>query len=371
MDGLAKMCGLLQDDLSYEIFWARLRYDIECSIDSALRLFELTGMISKEEADFQKTWKDTFKNLEHEGKKIVLYGCGVGRAIAELILKENINFFGFCDRNSEAYVSGVLGKPVLPPNYILEHADEFYIVITTMDYYLEIYRFLKQNQFPEEHILPYFSKRGVSFSNLINRQYFDFPELYSSNTAFVDAGCFDCQSSIRFAQWCNGNYSKIIAFEPDYDNYRRCTEIKRLNSIERMELIHAGLSNTSGIARFSANANSSSYFIETDRLDSSMKGIGHACGKIEEIHTIALDDMSVETKIGFIKMDIEGEEYRALQGAKDTLLRDKPLLAISVYHRRGDILAIMDYLHNLIPEYRFWIRHYSPIGLETVLYAAI
>lgn len=70
-------------------------------------------------------------------------------------------------------------------------------------------------------------------------------------------------------------------------------------------------------------------------------------------------------------MDIEGAEHQALQGARGTLQRDKLLLAISVYHRKGDVLAIMDYLHETIPEYRFWLRHYSPIGLETVLYAAI
>ena len=51
-------------------------------------------------------------------------------------------------------------------------------------------------------------------------------------------------------------------------------------------------------------------------------------------------------------------------------VRDRPLLALSVYHRMGDMLAIMDYLHHLVSEYRFWLRHYS-VGLaDTVLYAA-
>lgn len=50
-------------------------------------------------------------------------------------------------------------------------------------------------------------------------------------------------------------------------------------------------------------------------------------------------------------------------------VRDRPLLALSVYHRMGDMLAIMDYLHHLVPEYRFWLRHYS-VGLaDTVLCA--
>ena len=34
------------------------------------------------------------------------------------------------------------------------------------------------------------------------------------------------------------------------------------------------------------------------------------------------------------------------------------------------MLAIMDYLHQLVPEYRFWLRHYSVGYTDTVLYAS-
>lgn len=84
----------------------------------------------------------------------------------------------------------------------------------------------------------------------------------------------------------------------------------------------------------------------------------------------ALDDVA-DTKIGLIKMDIEGAEFDALHGAKHVIQRDRPHLAICVYHKRGDMPAIMEYLHSLVPEYRFWLRHYGPLTYETVLYAAI
>lgn len=70
-------------------------------------------------------------------------------------------------------------------------------------------------------------------------------------------------------------------------------------------------------------------------------------------------------------MDIEGSEMAALHGARKTIQRDKPFLALSVYHRRGDILAILECLHSFVPEYRFWLRHYGPLAHETVLYAAV
>jgi len=72
-----------------------------------------------------------------------------------------------------------------------------------------------------------------------------------------------------------------------------------------------------------------------------------------------------------IKMDIEGAEFDALHGAEKTIRRDRPLLAVSVYHRQGDTLAIMDYLNSIVLEYRFWMRHYGLLQCDTVLYAAI
>ena len=92
---------------------------------------------------------------------------------------------------------------------------------------------------------------------------------------------------------------------------------------------------------------------------------------VETVHLEPLDQIVGDTPVGFIKMDIEGAELEALRGAEKSLLRDKPLLAICIYHKAGDMLAIMDYLHTLIPEYHFWVRHYSPFSYETLLYASI
>ncbi len=56
-------------------------------------------------------------------------------------------------------------------------------------------------------------------------------------------------------------------------------------------------------------------------------------------------------------------------GAHDTILRDKPKLAVSIYHKYEDMVQIPLYIKSLVPDYKLYVRHYSNNACETVLYA--
>lgn len=71
----------------------------------------------------------------------------------------------------------------------------------------------------------------------------------------------------------------------------------------------------------------------------------------------------------WIKMDIEGAELDALQGACETIKRNHPKLTICIYHSEADMLRIIEYIYDLVPEYKIYIRHHSRSEVETVLYA--
>ena len=70
-----------------------------------------------------------------------------------------------------------------------------------------------------------------------------------------------------------------------------------------------------------------------------------------------------------IKMDIEGSELRAIEGAKNTIRHYKPKLAIFVYHKPEDIFEIPLKILELDSGYKLYLRHYSYVDTETVLYA--
>ncbi|MEO1263023.1 MAG: FkbM family methyltransferase, partial [Bacteroidota bacterium] len=90
--------------------------------------------------------------------------------------------------------------------------------------------------------------------------------------------------------------------------------------------------------------------------------------------TTTIDDFVVEQnikKVDFIKTDIEGAEPFALNGAKETIKRFKPKLAISIYHSMDDFVNIIHQIDKLNLGYKFYLGHASIFTAETVLFCTV
>lgn len=365
---IGNLYDLLLDDQSRQVFWARLKCDIKPSIKHFISLFQSTGLLNSAQKNAQEGWDDMLTQLQKSGKKVVLYGAGTcGEIIGLQMQKEGWDFFAYCDRNAVAMSDGKLNRPVLTPEQLLEQANDCYVLICSTDYDTEIEQYLVENHFPKDHILPYFRSFGRSFSNLIKKEYLEFPEYFQKNTAFIDGGAFHAEDSIRFAAWSGGKYSCIYAFEPDPDSYQQAEQALQNAKLKHVKLIPAALGQVSDVATFVASHNMYSHIQTEEAVPGNLNPVNDST-HIYKIPIKRLDDVAEHT-VGFIKLDVEGQEMNALLGAKKTIQRDRPLLAICVYHRPGDMLDIMTYLHDLVPEYRFYLRHYSQIQYETVLYA--
>ena len=69
-------------------------------------------------------------------------------------------------------------------------------------------------------------------------------------------------------------------------------------------------------------------------------------------------------------MDVEGAELKSLMGARNTIIKNHPHLAICVYHKPSDLYEISGYILSLVPEYKFLLRHYCSREWETILYVS-
>jgi FkbM family methyltransferase len=87
---------------------------------------------------------------------------------------------------------------------------------------------------------------------------------------------------------------------------------------------------------------------------------------------ISIDDYVKNHDIApsFVKIDVEGNEMDVLAGAKETLVKYKPQLAVCLYHKPTDMWTIPELISEIVPEYRYWCRKNHPVG-EFVLYGAV
>lgn len=89
----------------------------------------------------------------------------------------------------------------------------------------------------------------------------------------------------------------------------------------------------------------------------------------DEAEIVTLDRICDEICPTYIKMDIEGEEYAALKGARNTVDKYNPKLGICIYHCIEDVWRIPFLIKEYSKDYKLFLRHHSGSAIETVCYA--
>ena len=187
--------------------------------------------------------------------------------------------------------------------------------------------------------------------------YFD-PEFVrlDGGNVIVDCGAFD-GDTIRELVNKEVNFTKLIAIEPDDDNFLRLQQyLMTLNSDlkERIEVHKLVVSSESGTVGF-------------DKMGDGKSGINHM-GKCE-VEKVSLDSLLACECPTLIKMDIEGAEYDALLGCRSIINKHHPMLAISLYHTPEDLWRIPLLISKLYHGYNLHIRRYADDCWEQVCYA--
>lgn len=192
-------------------------------------------------------------------------------------------------------------------------------------------------------------------------QYF-IRELFDKNMkgTFLDVGASIGDTLEKFFERTEHSFEKLYCFEPSQDAYE-ILQKKAEKYGDRIVLVNKGAWDKKEVLRFHQDAEHGASKIVSDKQEKTI-----------QISADKLDAMvDSKDKVVHIKMDIEGAEERALKGASEIIKRDKPMLAICVYHKNDDLIRIPQIIKGLVPEYKFYLRHHNVAGTETVLYAVV
>jgi FkbM family methyltransferase len=177
----------------------------------------------------------------------------------------------------------------------------------------------------------------------------------SDSEVFVDGGAYTGDTLLTFIRKTGGRYGRCYAFEPEPANIAKLNELAGRQRFRDVSIIGRGLWSKAAALRLAPSAAAAGSAI------SEAGGI--------PVETDTVDGAAPDAT--FIKLDVEGAELEALKGAAAVIERNRPKLAVCVYHRPGDLFEIPLFIKTLVPEYRLYLRQHQPISCETVLYAVV
>jgi FkbM family methyltransferase len=188
----------------------------------------------------------------------------------------------------------------------------------------------------------------------------DLFEYYEERETIVDAGAYD-GDTLREVIAQGHRFSYYLALEPDPVNLATLREFVSTLPMEFRDRVE-----TLPLALFSRRA----------RMH--MEGAGTVSAALQpvvgsdvagDVECVALDELLGGRSLSFLKLDIEGAEPDALAGARETISRNRPVIAVCVYHRQDHLWRLPLLIASLAADYRFYLRPYNEEGWDLVCYA--
>jgi FkbM family methyltransferase len=351
-----------------------------------------------------QTLKPKYEKIEeniHNG--IVLWGAGqYGQISLEYLQKNNYKVSHFIDVSPQKQGTVINGITVIPPPhncgdvilitarhvarkierdfdgttpimsfdvwFVIKHIDKFKVI-------REMFNDSRSRDVLDNILMAILTDDKNEFYTLAydDNQYFCLPGFNNGMSEyFVDVGAYVGDSLEKFIWAQAGIFSHIYAFEPGKLQFSALQKrTKRLIeewaiAPEKITLIEGGISNKTQkvfVPTQETTVPASWTLLNTSLVNETNMS--------DCICTYSLDDYFQHIPISFIKADIEGYEMKLLEGATKVIVQNKPKLALCTYHGASDIFDFMDLLTEIVPEYKFSLRHHSYSLLETVLYCYI
>lgn len=291
--------------------------------------------------------KPVFKSYEVAPASIVISGVIEGRpkTVFNVLNKIGVvNFLDYFDLNyifpQELYIPYNNNNTKILNN--LHKLEKIYNVlgdVSSKEIFLDILDFKLNFNYWEKN-----------FNYSPEKQYFEQFLNMNNIIHFVDAGGYNGDTTLTAIKKLK-RLKKVYFIEPNINELRNAETKLCSLKIPEIVFLNLAVSDFNGIGYFTdenGNAN---------RL----------CQSGKKVIVRKLDDI-IDTTIDYLKLDIEGEEYRALLGAKKLLVKYRPQVAVAVYHDITHLWKIPNFIEGLRLGYRVFIRHYTEGICETIMY---
>ena len=151
----------------------------------------------------------------------------------------------------------------------------------------------------------------------------------------IDLGAWIGDNSIPWAKNIDGF---VYAIDPSHDNCKFINETCDLNNISNVKTIQYAISNVNELLTTNDNINHCSFVYGNPGLNGNVK-----------TNAVSLDYL-YETKaienIGYIHLDVEGMEYKILQGSSTLIDNCRPIISFEQHLEIDDYGIVLSYLKN-------------------------
>jgi len=151
----------------------------------------------------------------------------------------------------------------------------------------------------------------------------------------------------------------VLACEPDPRTFRKLSAYAQ-TADGTVQSVQCALSREDGTLSFHSSGSRGSGSDGANRR-----------GSDTEVPARSIDSLCAGFSPDLIKLDVEGAEADALQGAQNTLLRDRPALIVSLYHRTEDLFTLPLWLRDHVRGAYSWHLRRIPCypAWDLMLYA--
>lgn len=192
-------------------------------------------------------------------------------------------------------------------------------------------------------------------------------------TSCADLGAYDGDTAQELSN-LTPDLKMMYLFEPDHKTFskllKRCDMIQDSFPDMKIEKYNIAAWSESSELIFAKKGSRGSMLLKcTGSVENCIK-IETETSDVVTVKADSLDNILDGRNVDYIKYDVEGAEFEALEGSLKTIMNCAPIISLSLYHRPGDIFKLPLFLNEKFPFYTFFLRRKKCLPLwEINLYA--